>query len=1344
MSTMADLPPYATFGELISHARLQAGAGNQKELASQLGVTQQSVSRWENGLSRPRAKDLPAIAKLLNLRESELFVAAGYSSQESTGSSTATTFDRPLPLNALAPISFERFCTYFLERLYRSMNGRVTMYGGQGHEQAGTDIVAEGPFGIHSFQCKRVEEFGAQKVHTAVSTHTFEADRKFLLLANIASPKARDAILSHSSWELWDREDITRKFRALPITDQIDIVDIFFQGQRRDLLGRSEAGPLVSREEFYRPFLKDQQLFNHGWNLIGRDREIEELTSYISNSSVEITVLVGPAGNGKTRLLYEAVRKLEDEHRSLLVLFASPTEEVKPPHLDGLGSGPKLIVADDAHDNEDVGTLINFCANPDNNTRLLLALRPYGEERLRHMAANMGLAGDRVRAVRIAPQTKEDAKSLAIEVLTATNGPLEAADAIANATFGTPLVTVLGAQLVARDRVNPALLNNVRDFKELVLAKLQDVIAGSIVTGVDTPKMLAMLRTVALVQPIFPDDPALLRLLKDIEGIDSTDAMRLLRILSTAGVLFKRGLRHRLVPDLLADAIIQRDLIKSNGVVGEKIEQIFDATNGEHLTNMMLNLGRLEWRMLDGDTSGAKLLASISTKLDWQKPHHVKAMEAVAYFQPRLALDFAAKLISEGHGEDANVCGMVKNAAYNFDYLQDACSLLWKAGRKNSQALHHTPAHGIRILKELASFQPSKPKEYVSTVVNFALDLLDRPNSLNTNYTPFDILEGALSAEMEERKWRRREFTITTYALHYEYVQEIREQITDTLFRCIVEGPPRKGFLAAETLAYAMRGPNHAHSSDESWADARLKLVQKMREFISSPAVHPVVLVKAASIVRRIAYHGEESIAPPAQAIIAMMDRDPSTRLIRFLIDGWGHETWNIADPSKRGEHALKRAEFIAELHHAYPQVGDLYALVRHWLNELHIVGKGFGAPQMFISQLINLTPGFCGEVLKDYLLDAENPLASYTGIAISKLLEEQQSEAIRTAFDLVQANPSELRLFADAYMRYIPSGEYSSEDLAILRLIFESRDPHVLQFASNVVLQLSRVSSKLAIEFICRVDLAAAGKNADDFYMWLANDNGIPDLAIETSQWQSLISNLQTIKKLDGYWIQEFLKKALQTHPKEVMDLFKLRLNRFSEAEDWTFVPFRPDQNRDGLGLLNRADGESLLRDFLDWAVNNSRLKEVLYRVGEVIAGLCGRYNSRMLGFLLSWISYGTEKQVSIAAAILQEAQSEMIYEFPQFVRDIIYAAESIGDDAVEELSSAIASSCWGGVKHGAPGEPYPEDLRLEKHAKEVLETLSRTDPAYELFEKLLRTAQQQIARQSCANEAWDDDGDD
>jgi transcriptional regulator with XRE-family HTH domain len=154
---------YSGLSRLLEHVRLAAGFHKQQDLAAALNVKQQTVSRWEKGLSRPREQDLPELAQVLNIKLEELRVAAGYGKREASVASVATSFDRPLPLHALTPEGFERFCYFLLQRLYQAASGTVHPYGQTGHKQDGIDIYATGPFGIHSFQCKRVVRFGAQR-----------------------------------------------------------------------------------------------------------------------------------------------------------------------------------------------------------------------------------------------------------------------------------------------------------------------------------------------------------------------------------------------------------------------------------------------------------------------------------------------------------------------------------------------------------------------------------------------------------------------------------------------------------------------------------------------------------------------------------------------------------------------------------------------------------------------------------------------------------------------------------------------------------------------------------------------------------------------------------------------------------------------------------------------------------------------------------------------------------------------------------------------------------------------------------------------------------------------------
>jgi len=60
------------WGQLLRQARLDTGM-TQKAFAERLGVAQEIVSRWENGVYAPRDETRPRIAAELNKTIAELF-----------------------------------------------------------------------------------------------------------------------------------------------------------------------------------------------------------------------------------------------------------------------------------------------------------------------------------------------------------------------------------------------------------------------------------------------------------------------------------------------------------------------------------------------------------------------------------------------------------------------------------------------------------------------------------------------------------------------------------------------------------------------------------------------------------------------------------------------------------------------------------------------------------------------------------------------------------------------------------------------------------------------------------------------------------------------------------------------------------------------------------------------------------------------------------------------------------------------------------------------------------------------------------------------------------------------
>ncbi|WP_235863934.1 helix-turn-helix domain-containing protein [Pseudomonas jessenii] len=1341
--------PYAEFGELLARLRMAAGFPKQQELATALGKTQQSVSRWEKGVARPRSSDIASLERLVGAKENELLIAAGYKTAKvDLRIETATSYDRPLPLSALHPDTFESFCASLLDRLYRPFGGKVNRYGGTGHKQHGIDIVATGSFGIYSFQCKRVNEFGPQKVHTAVAEQTYAADLKVLLLSSVASPMARDAMAVHVDWELWDREDITRKFHDLAMSDRLDLVDRYFSGQRLDLLGVDEPGPIQTAEVFFKPFLVSDRFFNHCWALVGRDAEVSQVVGYVKDESVLLTCLVGAPGFGKSRVLREVTKQIT-ESTTLLVRFVSPTEDVKAHHLDKLRDslgGVTLLVVDDAHEREDLGILLRYAAVPENRTRLLLSLRPYGKERLRLQAADVSLSGSLVKFVDLHQQTRNEAQALAESVLAECNGPLAAAAEIARATFTTPLVTVLAAQLVARDDVPMTLLGNSEEFQTYVLASLQDVIAVTLVSGQDVSKLRGVLRVIALLQPIIPDDPGLIKILSTVEGIEAPDASRLMRLLGDAGVLFKRGVRSRLAPDLLADEIIRSNYLDADHKANELVTSVFDLAGADHLKNLFVNLGRLDWRLREGKTDDSALLTSLSPKLCWGTKYnnpHVEAVEAVAYYQPRFALDFAKRLINEKHGESSAVCNMVRNAAYTYDHLQEACSLLWTAGRSDVRALNQQPSHGIRILTELATFELNKPIGYVREVVRFAFSLLERPISLSSAHTPFTILEGALGTEIESTSYNRVTLTITRHQLSLSAAKIVRDEVTEALLKYLREGPPRRAFLAAQTIAQALRGPMHGDSSDQEWTREHQGLLQKLQVVLREVYLPPVVLVRLAQSISWHAFYGGSETSGDARAIMALLNRDLKTRLMRALIDGWGSETWRRSQSLNREEHESDRVILTTELMAAFPDAGGLFDELNDCLQDIKSVAlNGYGSPFLLVNHLLSSVPSLAAELLRRNNEGQVGHLAPNVGKALSVAVEAGYSELVMGYVGRSEGSTEVLAQLAEAYARFESSRSYTPQEVALFRRIFESNDADVLFAASNLARQVAAKNPALAVELICSANFEVNTAATHDMFMLIAGGTPIPKVDIDSRRGE-LLSKLVVMKALGDYWVQSFLASSIKEDPSAVVALVKARLVEAARRKDWSYKPLSKERNENCLSLMSIEAGPRLIRELLDWALNESADTRGTRGFGDAIAGLCGDYDELLLDLLLAWMSSGSQTHATLVARILRKSQPTFIYDHPKFIRDILNAAELIGEEALDAIRSSIEASVYSAVRGGVAGEPFPEDVRQEQHCVKMLEALSRVEPAFELYDGLLRRARDAIARQRKSKEALEDEDD-
>jgi len=1331
--------PYARFGALLLTLRQHNGIAHQSELAKLLRTTQQTVSRWEAGLSRPRDKQIPLLAKVLGATSDELLAAAGY-----TAGQTVAVFDQPFPVDALSPESFERFCFYFLEALYP--NGQVHRAGERGHKQRGIDIEVREKRKTLTFQCKRVTEFGPRKVQLAVSEHKRKAAKKIILLSRVASPAAREAVRSYTSWDIWDREDISLRIRKLSKDDQRRIVDAFFRGQRLALLGELEFSPWQTTEEFFAPFVASGGLFTHTWKLVGRTAEVDKLVGGLLTERVRILFFVGPAGAGKSRILKESIQRFAVSRPAVIVHVLSPTEEVTKKSLEELGNRDKVLVVDDAHDRTDLTALFQYASVRENNTRLVLALRPYGLERIKSQASRFALLDEETSEIVLNPLSLEESTTLATQVLERHSGPVGSAGEIARLTRDCPLATVIGAQVVARQKVHIELAKNENAFRTTLMSRFRDVVAGGIGHRGDAEPIKKVLRVLALVQPFHPEDRALLKAVERIEGLKDHEVSRLIRLLIEAGVIFKRGGRYRLSPDVLADYIIENECIGHGGHSTGYAERLFETANGPQIEAILLNLGKLDWRRSNGDPSNSRLLDGVWRLLkptDEYGDPHVKAVGAVAFYQPTRALDFAEGLIREGkflHG----VSNVVRNAAYNFTCLPRACTNLWELGRNDRRELGPHPEHAIRVLNEMCSIELNKPILYNEVVVDFALSLL-RGNQLWGRYSPFDILTGILATTGHTTSSNGRTISWNRFSVNSDVVAPLRLKVVDATIESLNHADPRVATAAARCLHEALRYPMDAPSeSRNAWTSEFVATLAKIQNTVLTFVLDPMVLIEIGESVSWHAHHADGQTKSAASRILGSIPKSLEFRTILALLDGYGHIIRRLGDKNAEEEWEKDIDAVVSELVFRFGDGEQLRTCVEQHLAHIEACTQTRSpSPHNLYWKLLAASPGLVVATIDNALANANSTTARFAGMALSRLLRSNRSGGLQMAERLQASDRVDLQAaVGEAYCdASLGNDGYRADEIVVLKRTIASPTELVAQAGIGVLRAVAQKQPELALDLFRNADLGLSSQFADKVLALFHADRALRFVDLSDSDVDRLFDQLMRVPRLDGHWLETFLAEMSKTYAEWTAKFFMRRVEYAAEKEDWNYRPCNHGPyGHVPLRFREAPEFGALLRETSQWMKSRDQF---LFRNGarELFELMFRPFDDVLVAFLQEWIDVATAEDCRVISEVLSEAHSDFVFERATFVAGYLERARQFGKRPLKDAITSLYRSAISGMRQGIVGEPFPQDLRMKEEAKRILVSTPRFSPAFELYQSIQEHAEQSIQRSLLEAEALEDD---
>ncbi|MGY3695393.1 chromosome segregation and condensation protein ScpB [Bradyrhizobium sp. USDA 3240] len=1288
-------------------------------------TSQQTVSRWEAGISRPRANEIPQLARVLRVSADKLLAAAGYAPRE-----TIVSFDKPFPVGGLAPESFERFSQALLEQLYPT--ARVHAVGGQGHTQLGSDIDVTFDDGkCHSFQCKRVGQFGPNDVDKAVAAYAGAATRKFILLSRIASPRTRDAIREHADWELWDKEDLSRRVRSLSREQQVRLVMTFFPERRFALLGDTADGRWQSSDEFFAPYMSGHGAFSHDWPLVGRATELAGLSAKLEDANTKVILLTGAGGSGKSRVLKEAIGEYQGRHKDRTIRFLSPTQDATRQSLDELGSGEKLLVVDDAHDRSDLPLLFQYAAAPQNHARLVLSLRPYGRDAVKGQAANFALAGKLVAEVDLPALNLAQATELARQALERFSGPVGEAETIARYTRDCSLATVIGAQVVATDRRHFELVKNEEVFRATLLGKFQDVIAGRVGSKSETGLVRKILRVLALVQPFYPEDQTITEIISGVESIEPHDVSRIIRALTEAGVLFRRGGRYRLSPDLLADYLIENACVGPAGMSTGYAEKVFAIAGDRYVENVLLNLGKLDWRLASGEPRNSRLLDGVWGQLSPSREYgdpHIKAVTAVAYFQPERALSFAEKLIGLGlHLRE--LPQLIKYTTFNFAYINRACECLWELGKTDTRELNPNPSHAIRILTELCAVEPTKPVQFNEAIVAFALSLFDREDSWKHRYSPFDILKGMLQSEGHTTQASGRQFLLKKFGVNLDAVGKLRARVVDATVATLSNQNTRAAVLAGRLLEEALRGPMDPRPEAlPKWAADFALTLNKIADHIATHDVDPLALIEVGGAVWWQAHHGFPETRAIAQRILNFLPQSLEFRTLRALVDGHGTAIKLHADyreHRKRWDGYL--LDLVTDLVKAYPDGETLRGFVAADMNHINANYPDAGSSgHLLFSRLISGSLALARAMLEDALAHPDSSTRPFVATALAKVAQHDRDECLAWMKRFGRSGAADLRAAVGLAFSYFGNDQLPlpPEEVELLREQLRSRDEWVAHSAVLGVRSITRGDWRLAIDLLRDVDLAISPKLADEVFVSFTADNG-DFLAVLTGEdVDAFLSSLMGLPQLDGWWTETFLAAISEEHAGRLAAFFMARVDQAATAGDWRYRPcnYGP-HGHVPLRFRSSPDCGAVLRQVSDWMKTRN---DLLFRErsAELFDTMFKPFDETLVANLREWAETATEEDIKAIAKILGEAPPEFVFTHRDFVVRFVELARQFGERALEEAISNLFRSAISGVRSGTPGEPTPDDLATRAQAEKAVAELPRFSPAFALYDRIQRHA--------------------
>jgi hypothetical protein len=257
------------------------------------------------------------------------------------------------------------------------------------------------------------------------------------------------------------------------------------------------------------------------------------------------------------------------------------------------------------------------------------------------------------------------------------------------------------------------------------------------------------------------------------------------------------------------------------------------------------------------------------------------------------------------------------------------------------------------------------------------------------------------------------------------------------------------------------------------------------------------------------------------------------------------------------------------------------------------------------------------------------------------------------------------------------------------------------------------------------------SGRIADDVCGTFTHSGELEFSSLGETIVLAFIDKLARCPSIENHWIQEFLVAASRVIPARVIQFLIERIERDGQdsAGEFQALPYLWDE-QPRLKIRESADVRVHLRTIREWLLSAPKSTATIFWGPKLYAAVAGGYDQVVLADLEAWAKSGDAKELEVVARVLSEAPQGFIFDQRTFVVELLERAATVGQECLDRLRSSLWRSAIAGMRHGTPGQPFPEDEARRARSTEALGHISRGSPAWVLFAGLKRDAEADIKR--------------